>query len=247
MEVDKITIVGLDKRIQDALSKGGVEISAATDKDYSGKLADADMILENLAGDTEARRKFFRDCDVKAPPEAIFATTAEWGITEIAAATRRPGKFVGLNFSPMARGESYLIQITNGLETSADTVQACKTFVNKIGAISVQLKETSGLILNRVLASTINQAAIMYDTGLATKEVIDRAMKLCASWPAGPFELADTIGIDKIVSTLEILSQQVGPQYIPNMLLRKMVAAGHLGKKTGKGFYTYPQSTLPVE
>ncbi|MGV8056622.1 MAG: 3-hydroxyacyl-CoA dehydrogenase family protein [Smithellaceae bacterium] len=242
MKINNISVAGGDKKLLDFLSKGGLKVSDA-DKSLSEKFVGTDLILENLSGELDVRRTFFKKCDENVPPHTIFATTAECGITDLAAGTRRSDKFVGLNFSPMMRGEGYIVQITRGLETSADTVQACIAFINKIGAVSVQVKETSGLILNRVMAATINQATIMYDTGLVTAAVIDRAIKVCGGWPIGPFELADTIGIDKIVSTLEMLSQQIGPQYIPNILLRKMVAAGHLGKKTGKGFYTYPQAS----
>jgi 3-hydroxyacyl-CoA dehydrogenase len=175
----------------------------------------------------------------KAPPKAILATTASSGITEIAAATKRPQKFIGLNFTFNPFGDKCLVQITKGFETSGETVESCRSLVEEVGAMAIELEDSPGLILDRVIAAVINEAATMYMSKIASVEDIDKIAKLCLNWPMGPFEFADTLGIDNVVATLEVLSQQSGQQYLPCRVLRHMVAAGQLGKKTEKGFYTY--------
>jgi 3-hydroxyacyl-CoA dehydrogenase len=240
MEISKLVILGLGGEMQNLFSDAGLKVSTPDlTGDYAQELSDADMILENLPGDTELKKDVFCKYAKTAPQKAIFATTSESGITEIATGTGRAQNFIGLNFTLNPTSQKYLVQITKGLETSEETVRACRELIEKVGATVVELQDSAGLILNRILASIINEASLMYATEVASTEHIDGLMKSCTNWPMGPFEFADTIGIDKVVTTLELLSQQLGPQYLPHPLLRKMVAAGRLGKKTGKGFYTY--------
>lgn len=240
--INKLVILGSEEvgNLRDLFLQAGLEVvmlDLATD--YALALSDADLVLEALPGDIESRKEALRECDEKAPPKTILATTASPGITEMAAATKRPQRFIGLNFTANPFEKKYLVQITRGLGTSEQTVQTCKSLVERIGATGIELEDSPGLMLDRVIATVINEAATMYMSKLASVEDIDKVTKLCLNWPMGPFEFADTLGIDNVVATLEILSQQVGQQYLPCRLLRHMVAAGQLGKKTGKGFYTY--------
>jgi len=239
-EINKVVILGGEEagKIRDLFSQAGLKaVMLDLTTDYA--LGDADLVLEALAGDIESRKGALRDLDGKAPPRIILATTVSSGITEMAAATKRPQKFIGLNFTFNPFEEKCLIQIVKGLETSEETVQACKSLVERIGATGVELEDSPGLILDRVMATVINEAATMYMSKLASIEDIDRITKLCLNWPMGPFEFADASGIDNVVATLEVLSQQLGQQYLSCRLLRHMVAAGQLGRKTGRGFYTY--------
>jgi len=241
--INKVVILGggeTGKRIRDLFFKAGLKVVMPDlETDYLKELADADIVLEALRGDVESRKETLRRCDEKAPPKTIFATAASWGITEMAAATKRPEKTLGLNFTFNLVEGKCLVQIVKQLETSEETVQACKSLIEKVGATAVEVEDSPGFILDRVMASMINEAATMYASRIATMEDMDKVAKLCLNWPMGPFEFADTIGIDNVVATLETLSQQKGSQYIPCRLLRQMVALGRLGKKTGKGFYQY--------
>lgn len=240
MGINKLIILGLGAEVHDLFSNAGLEVVMPDlTGDYARDLSDADMILENLPGDIALKKDAFRKCGRVAPQGTIFATTSESGITEIAAGTERPQNFIGLNFTLNPTTRKYLVQITRGLETSEETVRACRELAEKVGAIAVELQDSAGLILNRILAPIINEASLMYATEIASAEDIDGLMKSCTNWPMGPFEFADTIGIDKVVAILDLLSQQLGPQYLPTPLLRKMVAVGRLGKKTGRGFYTH--------
>ena len=241
-KIDKVVILGSGEaeKIRDLFSQAGLTIVLLDLKtDYALALGDADLVLEALPGDIESRKEALRELDEKAPPRTILATTASSQITEMAATTKRPQKFIGLNFTANPFQEKYLVQITRGLETSEETVQACRSLVERIGATGVELEDSPGLMLDRVLATVINEATTMYMSKLAAIEDIDKITKLCLNWPMGPFEFADNIGIDNVVATLEILSQQLGQQYLPCRLLKQMVAAGQMGKKTGRGFYTY--------
>ena len=244
MEVISKIVILSDKEetgnIQNLFSRAGLKVIVLDAKgNYTKELADADLVLEDLSKDMKGKKKVLRECDKVAPPKTVLATTASSGITELASATRRAQRFAGLNFIFNPSEEKCLAQITKGWQSSEETIQLCKALAEKVGAVAVELEESPGLILDRVLATVINEAAIMKTSKVASVEDIDKITKLCLNWPMGPFEFADTIGIDKVVATLEILSQELGQQYLPCRLLRQMVAAGQLGKETGKGFYSY--------
>jgi len=243
-ELNKIVILGGGERVEkirDLFSRAGSKVTVVGLKeDYTKELVDADLVLEDLPpGDMETKRNVLRNCDKKTPPKTILATTASSGITELASAAKRVQKFVGLNFTFNPFEDKCLVQLTRGWQSSEETIQSCKAMAEKVGAVTVELEDSPGLVLDRVLTTVINEAAMMRMSKVASIEDIDRITKLCLNWPMGPFEFADTIGIDKVVATLELLSQQLGQQYLPCRLLRQMVAAGQLGKKTGKGFYNY--------
>jgi len=128
--------------------------------------------------------------------------------------------------------------MVKGLDTATETVDACQSLLEKAGVTPITVQDLPGLILDRTIASVINEAAEMYSTELASFEDIDRVTKRCLNWPMGPFEFADYLGIDQVVATLEMIARDE-PRYAPCRLLRQMVAAGKLGKKSGEGFYAY--------
>jgi len=238
---NKVVIIGAEEegaKIEKLFS--GVDLDVVLRKEISlEELAEADMVLETFPGDVERRKKVLCQCDEKAPLKAILTTTASWGITEIAAATRRPERVIGLNFTFNPSQEGCLVQIVRGMETSEDNLETCRSLVEKTGATAVVVEDSPGLMLDRVMAAVINEAATMYAEKEASVDDIDKITKACLNWPMGPFEFADAIGIDNVLAVLEGLSQQEGPRFLPCRLLRQMVATGRLGGKTGKGFYTY--------
>jgi len=244
MSVRTVGIIGdgeLKGWLQELLSKADFKvITSDLNQDYADQVSATDLVLEAVAEDFALKRKVFENCDSKCRKETILATTtANPCITKLAATTKRPEKVIGLNFTKNPFEEKYLVQIVRGLQTSEDAVQTSRDFLEKAGIVVAKLEEAPGFILDRVIASIVNEAAVMYSAKLASLEDIDRMMKVCVNWPMGPFEFGDTIGVDKVVEILESLSQQLGPKYMPNFLLRKMVDAGWLGKKTGRGFYVY--------
>ena len=238
--MEKIVIAGVGKtatKIEELLSRAGLKIVLWDDEE----MANADIILECLPCGTESRKEAFNEWDKKAPPDALLATAASGGVTEIAAAMGRPERVVGLNFVFNPLEEKCLVQIVKGLDTSDETVEACRSLIEKTGATAIVVADAPGLVLDHVMASVINEAAIMFATGVATIEDIDKITRLCLNWPMGPFEFADTIGLDNVLASLESLSQLEGPRFLPCRLIRDMVTMRKLGKKTGRGFYTYGQ------
>lgn len=241
--INKVVIIGTEQsgaKIRRLFSKAGLEVVTLDLKmDNADELANTDMAMEAILGEVALRKEILHRCDELIPPEAILATTASSGITEMAASTTRPPRFVGLNFTFNPFQESCLVQIVRGLETSDETIETCAKLLERSEATAIKVADSPGLVLDRVIALTINEAVTMHVTKVATIEDIDRVTKSCLNWPLGPFELADTIGIDKVLATLETLSREMGPQFLPCRLLKQMVAMGRLGKETGRGFYTY--------
>ncbi len=192
-----------------------------------------DLVVEAISAGIPARRMTLLNVGLAA--HTILATTVAGGITELAAGTGCEARVVGLNFIFNPVEDRVLVQTVKGLETSSETMEACRAVVSQAGAVVVVVEDVTGLIVGRVMASVINEAAYMLQTRLASMEDINRVPKLCLNWPMGPFEFADHIGIDNIVATLEAASKD-SPQYLPCRLLREMVSAGRCGKKTGRGF-----------
>ena len=244
MKIDTVGIIGggeFAEKFKELLGKASLKVFMADlREDYIEQVAEADLVVEVGPEDIDLKKKVFEICDTKCRKGAILATTtANAWITQLAKITKRPEQVIGLNFTKNPFEEKYLVQVVRGLQTSDETVQTMRELLVNVGVAVVKLEENPGFLLDRVIASIVNEAAVMYSSKLATKEDIDNMMKVCVNWPMGPFEFADNMGVDRVVEILESMSQQLGPKYQPCFLLKKMVDAGWLGKKVGRGFYIY--------
>ncbi len=243
MTIDKICIIGtgnFSEGLSKVVSRAGIKsIIRDVTKNFAEELKDVQLAIEALPENLAQKKETLRELDRISPKDVVLAsTTAYLSITEIGVATERPDKVIGFNFWPYDP-EAKLVQITKGIETSDATYKDCKSFAENIGKTVVTVKDSPGLILNRVLASMINEAAFVLSYGIASCDDIDNMLKLGANFPKGPLEYADYLGLDNVLNTLELLYRELGPQYRPCPLLKKMVAAKMLGKKTKKGFYQY--------
>ncbi|MEM4294070.1 MAG: 3-hydroxybutyryl-CoA dehydrogenase [Thermoplasmata archaeon] len=201
---------------------------------------DCDIIIEAIVENPEIKKGFFRDLNRIAKPDAIFASnTSSISITELATSSGRPEKFIGMHFMnpvPLMK----LVEIIRGAQTSNETATTVIEMAKKLDKIPVEVNDSPGFVSNRVLMPMINEAIFCVYEGVATPEAIDSVMKLGMNHPMGPLELADLIGLDVCLSILEVLYNNFNdPKYRPCPLLRKMVRAGYLGRKTGRGFYKY--------
>ncbi|MEO8192215.1 MAG: 3-hydroxybutyryl-CoA dehydrogenase [Gemmatimonadales bacterium] len=202
--------------------------------------ADAALIVEAATENTDLKYRIFTDLDRIANPEAILASnTSSISITEIAARTKRPHKVVGMHFMnpvPVMK----LVEIIRGLATSDETTRTVTELSTQLGKTPVEVNDFPGFVSNRVLMPMINEAVYCLMEGVAQPEAIDQVMQLGMNHPMGPLALADLIGLDTCVAILEVLQNGLGdPKYRPCPLLRKYVAAGWLGRKSGRGFYKY--------
>lgn len=202
--------------------------------------AKVDIVIEAAVENMEVKSKIFKDLDQFAPEHAILASnTSSLPITEIAAATDRPEKVIGMHFMnpvPVMK----LVEIIRGLATSDDVYHAVEDMTKSLNKIPVEVNDFPGFVSNRVLMPMINEAIYTLYEGVATKEAIDEVMKLGMNHPMGPLTLADFIGLDTCLYIMETLHEGFGDdKYRPCPLLRKYVKAGWLGKKSGRGFYSY--------
>lgn len=199
-----------------------------------------DLVIEAVSENMEVKKKVFVQLDGLCPATTILASnTSTLSPTEIASVTKRPDKVIGMHWfnpAPVMR----LIEVVSGVETSEETVQAIMEFSRRVGKTPVRVNETPGGIVSRILRGYLNMAVDVLAEGVASVEDIDTAMKLGANFPMGPFELIDLIGVDVHTINSDALVRELGDlKYRPHALLRKMVRAGYLGRKTGRGFYNY--------
>jgi 3-hydroxybutyryl-CoA dehydrogenase len=203
-------------------------------------VANAGLVVEAVPERAELKYSLFETLDTSAPADAILASnTSSISITEIAARTSRPEKVIGMHFMnpvPVMK----LVEVIRGLATSDETTAAVVALSERLGKIPVEVNDFPGFVSNRVLMPMINEAVFALMEGVATAEAIDQVMKLGMAHPMGPLSLADLIGLDTCLNILEVLHRELGDdRYRPCPLLRKYVAAGWLGRKSGRGFYPY--------
>jgi len=200
----------------------------------------ADLVIEAASENPELKVKLFADLDHLAKPQAVLASnTSSISITRIAAATQRPDRVIGMHFmNPVPLMQ--LVEVIRGLATSSDTLSTVLEVCRRMGKEPVEANDSPGFISNRILCPMINEAVFALQESVGTVEGIDTVMKLGMNHPMGPLKLADLIGLDVVLAILEVLQRDLGEdKYRPAPLLRKMVAAGYLGRKSGQGFYTY--------
>jgi 3-hydroxybutyryl-CoA dehydrogenase len=205
-----------------------------------GECGMADLIIEASFEHLEHKLELFRDMDQLAKPTAILASnTSSISLTKIAAATDRPAQVIGMHFMnpvPLMR----LVEVIRGLATSDSTTETIMQVCRSMGKEPVEAKDAPGFISNRILCPMINEAVFALQEGIGSAEAIDTVMKLGMNHPMGPLTLCDFIGLDVVLSVMEILQRDFGDdKYRPAYLLRQMVAAGYLGRKSGRGFYRY--------
>jgi 3-hydroxybutyryl-CoA dehydrogenase len=206
----------------------------------NGTLAEADFVIEAVIEDFEAKSKVFEGLDKIARPGVILASnTSSISITKIASKTKRPDKVIGMHFmNPVP--VMTLVEVVRGLATSDETCQAANALAKSLGKTPVEVNDFPGFVSNRVLMPMINEAIYCVMEGVGTAESIDSVMKLGMNHPMGPLTLADLIGLDVCLGIMEVLHTGLGDsKYRPCPLLRKMVDAGQLGRKSGQGFYKY--------
>ena len=240
-------LTGINKNLSNLVSKGKMteetkedilsRISGTTDMNLA---ADCDLVVEAAIENMKIKKEIFAELDKICKPETILASnTSSLSITEIASATGRPEKVIGMHFfnpAPVMK----LVEIIRGMATSQETFDAVKELSLAIGKEPVEVAEAPGFVVNRILIPMINEASFILQEGIASVEDIDTAMKVGANHPMGPLALGDLIGLDVCLAIMDVLYNETGDnKYRASSTLRKYVRAGWLGRKTGRGFYNY--------
>ena len=211
--------------------------------DLKEAVAGAQVVIEAVFEKMEVKKELYAELDRLCPPEVVFASnTSSLSITEMANATKRADRVVGMHFfnpAPVMK----LVEVIRGSETSDATVALVKGLCGKLGKEAVEVRESPGFVVNRLLVPMMNEAFNLLQEGVASAADIDKAMKLGTNMPMGPLELADYTGLDIGLDVMEVLFRETGdPKFRPSTLLRKYVRAGRLGRKTGRGVYEYPRA-----
>lgn len=240
-------IAGIDKGLSKLVEKGKMTAEAKaevvgriTGSTDINALADVDLVVEAAVENMELKKKIFAELDTVCKPEAILATnTSSLSVTEVAMATKRPDKVIGMHFfnpAPVMK----LVEIIRGMATSQETYDAVKEMTLAIAKEPVEVAEAPGFVVNRILIPMINEAIGILAEGVANEVDIDKAMMLGAAHPMGPLALGDLIGLDVCLAIMDVLFKETGDsKYRAHSLLRKYVRAGWLGRKSGRGFHNY--------
>ena len=208
--------------------------------DLKEAVADADLIIEAVTENPELKKKVLAEADAQAKPDAIIATnTSSISITELASATSRPEKFAGMHFFNPPQVMK-LIEIIRGAKTSDETLNTIVEVAKNMGKEPIVCKkDVAGFVVNRVLIPALNEAVALVNEDVASPEDIDKAIKLGLNWPMGPLTLLDYVGLDTTLAITEVMQKELDQKYQANPLLRQMVRAGLLGRKSGRGFYNW--------
>jgi 3-hydroxybutyryl-CoA dehydrogenase len=240
-----LRIIGafLDGRVKkgkiDKDAKTNVLSSIRASSEIAEAASQCDLVIEAVFEDIEVKKDVFAQLDSVCPPHSILATnTSTLWVTEIASATSRPDKCIGTHFLIPA-ALTRMVEVVRGIDTSESTYESVLSFLGKCGKETVTVVDSPGFVINRLYLPMVNEAFMALESGLASAEEIDRSCTLGLGLPLGPLAAADTFGLDILLACMETFRRELGDKYRPSPLLVKLVKAGHLGRKTGRGVYRY--------